>query len=271
MSWPLAPVAVAVDPGSDTTWAKGERAIAEPTAVAVDDQGRAHLFGSEAVMAAARRQSGLALIRPFTASEVIVPRLAGAYLQWLVARAGEGHCRLVPLMLVVPTTGLSPTADRWGMVAAGIGARPLLVERPLAAVAGLDLARDPARAVMVVVATGESTEVAVIADGKVVHSRHCDPMDQSIADIATVIRSALVSIDPDLELDVADAGIFLVGPRASARLAAELTARVAVEVSLAPNPERVVLEGARQAMETVRPFLPKLTGKFRAGLAGFGR
>ena len=179
-------------------------------------------------------------------------------------------------MLVVSVTARPNSVPSWRVLADSLGLRSLLVDRPLAAVAGLDVEASSGRAMMLVMAERGSTEIAVVAGGVVVMARTCPPLAEGMADVAAVVRSALVSIDPDQELDVVDGGIHMVGLAANWRVAEDLAKRVPCDVVLADNPGQVVLEGARKAMDTVRPFLPMLTGRswrrsIRGALAGFGR
>ena len=244
--------------------------------MAVDLEGRPRAFGSAAVMESARRSSGLSLCRPYTSSEVLDVRLSRAYLRWLVATAGEGHTKGVPLMLVVSVSARPTSVPSWRALADSLGLKSLLVDRPLAAVAELEVEASSGRAMMLVMAETKSTEIAVVAGGVVVMARTCPPLTEGMAAVAAVVRSALVSIDPDHELDVIDGGVHLVGLAANWRVAEDLTKRLPCDVVMAANPGQVVLEGARKAMDTVRPFLPMLSGRtwrrsIKGALAGFVR
>lgn len=252
MTWPWAPEGLSVDPGTNTTWSSGPALVTEPTAVAVDVTGTPRACGSKAVLVAARRGSGLRLTRPFTSMGVLDAPLARAYMRWMIDSAGCGRRRL-PLMLVVPA---KREAGGWKELAESIGVRPLVVERPVAAVVGLGLDGDSGIAHMVVDAELDATEVAVVVDGVVVGARQCRPLAEGMAETTSAIRSLLFTIDPDHELDVADRGIHLVGRQmADSGLAGALADRVGLAVTVPDDPGKVVIEGARRTMETVRPYL----------------
>lgn len=254
VTWPWAPEGLSVDPGADTTWSSGPTVVTQPTVVAVDATGAPRAFGSRAVLAAARRGSGLRLTRPFTSMGIVDAHLARTYLRWVIDTARCGRRRL-PLMVVIPArTGRD--VGGWQELAESIGVRPLAVERPVAAVAGLGLDSISEIAHMVVDAELEGTEVAVVADGIVVGARQAPPLTTGVAATAAAIRTLLVTIDPDHELDIADRGIHLVGRRmADASLVGALADRVGLAVTVPDDPGRVVIDGARRTMETVRPYL----------------
>ncbi|MGH8910907.1 MAG: rod shape-determining protein [Acidimicrobiia bacterium] len=277
MKWPRASEGLSVDPGADTTWASGPKLVTEPTAVAVDASGTARACGSRAVLVAARRGSGLRLTRPFTAMSIVDPLLTRTYLRWVIETAGCGRLR-VPLMVVVPAVADSE-AGGWRELAESIGVRPLVVERPVAAVVGLGLDDVSGAAQMVVDAEHEGTETAVVVDGVVVGARHSPPLSKGLRATAAAVRSLLVSIDPDHELDIADRGINLVGRQmADMRLAGALGERVGLAINVPDDPGRVVIEGARRTMETMRPYLPAVLSRrvrrrpsFKAARGGSAR
>jgi len=268
MVWPWAPAGLSVDPGPETTWSSGSKLITEPTAVAVDDTGIARACGSRAVLVAARRGSGLHLARPFTSMTIDDPVQTRAYLRWVIETAG-GRRRRPTLMVVVPALSRAEIVSMWRELAESVGVRPLVVERPVAALAGLGIDVAVGTAHMVVDAEKDATEVAVVADGSVVDVRQTPPLSVDVAATAAAIRSLLVTIDPDFELDIADQGIHLVGRQvADARLAADLATRVGFAVNVANDPERVVVAGAQRTMETVRPYLAQVLSRRRVGVRG---
>jgi actin-like ATPase involved in cell morphogenesis len=268
MAWPWAPAGLSVDPGPDTTWSSGTKFITEPAAVAVDDTGAPRACGSRAVLVAARRGSGLHLARPFTSMTIDDPALTRAYLRWVIETAG-GRRRRPTLMVVVPALSRPEITGMWRQLAESVGVRPLVVERPIAALAGLGIDAAEGTAHMVVDAERDATEVAVVADGSVVDVRQTSPLSIDVAATAAAIRSLVVTIDPDFELDIADQGIHLVGREvADARLAAELAARVGFPVNMAKDPGRVVIAGAQRTMETVRPYLAQVLSRRRVGVKG---
>lgn len=212
--------------------------------------------------------------RPFSSVSIEDPVLTRAYLRWVVATAGGGR-RRVPLMVVVPAMCHPDVAKAWRDLVGSVGARPLVVERPVAALAGLGVDVATGTAHMVVDAERDGTEVAVVADGVVVDARRTPPLSEAPGETATAIRSLLVTIDPDYELDIADEGIHLVGHKAAGDdLAADLAERVGFAVILSDRPDRVVVDGAQRTMETVRPYLAQVLARrsaFRAVRGGFAR
>lgn len=267
MTWPKVAAGLSVDPGPETTWSTGGELHTEPAAVAVDSSGRARACGSQAIQAAGRKGAGLRLCHPFTSTEVMDVDLSRAYLRWLVERA---RClrRRLPLMIVIPAETPARTAAVWGDLARSIGAEPMVVQRPVAAVAGLGLATASGIAHLVVEAEPDATELAVVVDGLVVASQVVPPLPTGLDEAADVVRSFLVSIDPDHEIDIADQGINLVGRRADYAFGKAFAADVGLAVNIPDRPEAVVIEGARRAMEAIRPYLDLVTGRAGPGLRG---
>ena len=181
-------------------------------------------------------------------------------------------------MVVVPAVADSG-AGGWREMAESIGVRPLVIERPVAAVVGLGFDDATGAAHMVVDAELEGTETAVVVDGVVVGARQTPPLSKGLGATAAAVRSLLVTIDPDHELDIADRGINLVGRQvADIRLAGALGERVGLAVKVPDDPGRVVIEGARRTMETMRPYLPAVLSRrarsrrsLRVARGGFAR
>lgn len=210
-------------------------------------------------MAAARRGSGLSLCRPFTSRSIVDPELARTYLLWLMETTRTGR-RRTPMMVVVPAGSSPTTVAMWRDLGDSVGARSMVVERPVAAVAGLGLETDAGIAHLVVDAEVDGTEVAVVVDGRVVASRQVPPISSAMAAVVAAIRDLLVTIDPDYEIDIADMGIHLLGREVKdPRLAEVLAQSVGFPVAMADNPESVVIEGARRTMEAIRPYLSMVT------------
>jgi actin-like ATPase involved in cell morphogenesis len=249
--------------------------VTEPVAVAVDAEGNPKAFGSRAVLLAARRGSGLRVRLPFTSLGIDDPALGCAYLRWLIETGGRGR-RHTQLMVVVPALAGPRMAGSWRRLGKAVGADALVVERPLAALAGLGIDVSSGSAYMVVDSERDATEVAVVAEGAVVDARHTPPLSAGVEATAEAVLSLLVSIDPDFELDIADRGIQLVGRQGLGRdAAADLASRVGFPVVAAVSPERVVIAGAQRTIEEVRPYLHQLRARSGTGLravrGGFAR
>ncbi len=275
MTWWSSPRSVALDPASEAAWRSGTKLVTEPVAVAIEGNDRPCAFGSRAVLLAARRGSGLSLRIPFTSTTILDRALGRAYLRWLVETAGRGR-RNTQLMVVVPALAGPPLAASWRSLGEEVGARSLVVERPLAALAGLGVDVSSGGAYMVVDSERDTTEVAVVADGTVVAARHTPPLTVGIETTAEAILSLLVTIDPDFELDIADLGVQLVGRQmASEAVAAELATQVGIPVVAAGDRARVVIDGAQKTIDEVRPYMHQMLARgrtgFRAVRGGFAR
>gem|GEM_PF-1498861 len=264
-----APVLV-VAPGAETTWSTGDDLTTQAAVVAVDASGAPQAYGSEAALSVARRHAALRLQQPFSSTEIFHPELARAYLRWLMARTG---CRgRHAVMAVLVPSYPAGAADVWRQICEPLEVGSVMVTRPLAAASGLGIEVDSGYASLIVDVTADTVEVAVVADGRVLVSRrssHRDPHD-----LAPVIRSTLVQVDPDLEWDVLSGGINVVGRAPEADWAKELSAVTGLPVKVTAEPERALIDGALVSLEALRPYIstvmPRASRLLREVLAGFG-
>lgn len=265
------PDVIVLEPtASVTTWSTGTGNRSSATAVAIDRAGRIMAFGSEAVLAVARRGSDLQLVTPFTHGSVHSEALAGAYLRWIVDQAG---CRRNVLVVpVLSTIDHASLADRWRLAAARVRLRSLALTRPVAAAeeTGLDL-DDGAR--MMVDVVGGSVEVTVVDRGEVLVTRRCSTTEP--ADVAAVVRSTLVQVDPDLEQDIVQTGLTLMGEPAAVDWVRSLERRLPLSLRPGAVSEQAILDGARRTVAGLRPYLGALVSPgprraVRAAPAGYG-
>lgn len=263
------PSVVLIAPGAETSWADDGGRVTQATVVAVDDVGSIQAFGSEAALSAARRRSSLQLIQPFSAAAIDHPSLTRSYLHWLLDSSGH-RSRNTVLAILVPSTPAG-IAESWKFVCDGLGFGSVMVSRPVAAATGLGMEVDSGAAHMIVDVTSDTAEVAVVGEGAVLFSRSCEPDPHQVA---SVIRSALVQIDPDLEWDVLGGGIHVLGHVPVEDWKEELSTLVGVPVSVASDAESILFAGARATLDDIEPYLSSVTpgvGRFFRGvLAGFG-
>lgn len=261
-------VMVLVPTASATTFATDSVRRSVSTAVAVDPSGHAFGFGESAVLAADRQPSRVSLLVPFSHRRIESERAAAEYLNWLV---GEAGCRRREVILapVVAATGHEALASDWRRVVATAGLRSIVLSRPLAAAVGIGIDVESWAAQMTVDLVDGIAEVAVISGGQVQVTRSCSGTYPG--DVAAVVRSILIQLDPDLEQDIVDAGIRVIGDNIPAGWGEELGRRAHLPVSVVGDTEQVVLEGARRTVESLRPYLRRLASsgpRLRAVPAG---
>lgn len=229
---------VVVVPGEETTCFDGARELTEPTAVVLDRRGRVRSIGS---------QEGETVV-PFSSTDVYDVGLACAYLERLLAGFPARH----PLAVILTPAGGHAGVEGWELVACRLRLPGVLVSRPMAAAVGLGLEVDSEGGMLVVEVSAGVTTAAVVADGTVVVSvsgRGTDP-----GEVAASIRSVLVSIDPDLEWDVRQEGVHLLGEFPGGSWVTDLAGRLHLPV-LPGGGLRVLLEGALATVEVIRPYL----------------
>lgn len=265
-----APVVIVLVPtASATTFATDSARRSVSTAVAVDPAGHCLGFGEAAVLAAARRRSRVSLLVPFSHRRIESERATADYLNWLV---GEAGCRRREVILapVVAATGHEALAGDWRRAVAAAGLRSIVLSRPLAAVVGMGVDVESSAAQMTVDLVDGIAEVAVLSGGQVQVTRSCSGTDPG--EVAAVVRSILIQLDPDLEQDIVDAGLRMIGGSIPSGWGEELGRRAHLPVSAVGDAEQLVLEGARRTVESLRPYLRRLASsrpRFRAVPAGF--
>jgi hypothetical protein len=234
---------VVVVPGQETTCFDGVRELTEPTAVDLDRRGRIRNLGSRA-----GGPDGREAVVPFSATDVFHIDVAAAYIESLV---GGFHLRH-PVAAILTPAGSHHKDERWQSVAARLRIPAVLVSRPMAAAVGLGLEVDSAGGMLVVEVSSSITIVAVVADGTVVASvtgRGREP-----ADVAALIRSVLVGIDPDLEWDVRRAGVHLLGDFPGGSWVAQLGERLDLDIHPGGG-RRTLYEGALATMDEIYPYV----------------
>jgi actin-like ATPase involved in cell morphogenesis len=249
------PVMVVVVPtASSTTFAAGAVRGSAPTAVAVDSAGRSFDFGDTAVLATARRGTRASLVVPFTHRRMESEAVAADYLAWLV---GEAGCRRREAILapIVAATGHESAARAWRRAASVAGLRSIVVSRPLAAAVGMDLDVESSTARLIIDLVDGTAEVSVIQGGETRVTRSCPGTEP--ADVAAVVRSILIQLDPDHEQDVVDCGISVIGEAIANGWREELERGAHLPVT-AIGDGAVVLEGGRRTVEGLRPYLRRL-------------
>lgn len=214
-----------------------------PTAVALDAEGRVWGYGWEAVQQIGRRGNDLTLVRPYTSRRVRHPELAAGFIRWLLRAEGQRVSR-APTAVLVPS---HPTAEReWSSFVSELSIPAVTLSRPLAATAGFGLETTD-RAHMVLIADHHGTEIAVVADGAVVFSRQVE--SSSPQEVSAEVLSVLRHVDPDLEWEVAERGVHVVGNRLSDAWVTTLTESLQMEVVTAEVQSMV--DGARASLEVV--------------------
>lgn len=267
-----APVVIVVVPtSSSTVWAVGTDRRSAPTAVAVDSSGRFLAHGAPAVLTAARRGNQASVVVPFSHRRLDFEAAAADYLRWLVGAAGCKRREAI-VAPIVAATDHERLAGAWRRVASAAGLRSLVISRPVAAAVGMDLDVEAAAAHLIVDLVDGAAEVSVIFSGQAQVMRSCS--GEAPADVAAVVRSVLIQLDPDLEQDITVSGVKVIGDRIPPGWGTELERRIHLPVEVVENPEQAVLEGARRTVEGLKPYLRRLVSTrpaFRAVPAGSAR
>lgn len=252
-----------LDPGPEVAWSVGGKLHREPAVAALDSAGRVVGFGSRAILAAARRGSGMVILPIFDSFRPIRADLASIFLEWMT-----GGCRRGSVVAVTLAADTSPAAVAgWNGLARRFGLEPVVIPRPIAVCSGLDLDRE--RSHLVAVVAPDVLEVAIVSGEGLVASRSLGG-EPELGELPALVRSLLVQVDPDHEADVLDEGIHVVGEVAAAtRAATEVAERVGCEATVAADPEWVIVKGATGILQTVSPYLtPRLGRRFRAVRVG---
>lgn len=264
MRRPPLPSAVVVPGETFTSWSNRlECPATAPTAVAVDRGGRVWGFGSEALREVGRRGKDLALVRPFTSSSIRRPELAAGFIRWLL---GVG-CRRVPRIPTAFLVPSDPTAHReWSKFVSELSIQAVTLCRVLAATAGLGLEATSA-AHMVLIAEHNGAEIAVIADGDIVFSRQVESL--SPRHVSAEVISVLRQVDPDLEWDVAERGVHVVGNGLDSQWVSTFTESLQMKVVTADL--QAMVDGARASLEVVGSDLPRPRNRLTTPLGRRGR
>lgn len=244
------PITVLI-PGEETVRRQGARVDSQPTLVAVDPTGRARHFGLDAVMAKARRHSDLILRSPYTTTDVSDPDLTFAYMNWLAEPAISG-AHGAGLVLSVPD---APTSTRhaWREIAAELSGRVVIVPRPIALASGLGLYIDGPAASMVVDLRSDGAELSILAEGGILASSATD--DVSPDGLARSVWALLDGVDPDVEGDIAQRGIHLVGAGREADWVARLVRLLGVPIQIFPDPGVILMAGIDANRPVVERYL----------------
>jgi actin-like ATPase involved in cell morphogenesis len=245
-------IVVVLPTASCSTFAAGAVRGSAPTVVAVDPAGRSFAFGDTAVLATARRGTRASLVVPFTHRRMASEAVAADYLAWLV---GEAGCRRREAILapIVAGTGHDGVAGGWRRAASAAGLRSIVLSRPSAAAVGMDLGVESSTARLIVDLVDGTAEVSIIAGGETQLTRSCSGTEP--ADVAAVVRSILIQLDPDHEQDVVDSGISVIGEAIANGWKEELERRAHLPVTVVGDTEQVILEGGRRTVEGLRPYL----------------
>jgi len=245
-----------VIPGVETRRRVGARVDSQPSLVAVDATGRARYFGRDAILAHARRHSNLSLRRPFIAYDVADHYLAVAYMTWQVETATD-HAN--GIVLVVPH---APAGIRqaWRAIAGWLPGRVAIVPRPIALASGLGLDIDTSTAHMVVDLRSDDAEISILAEGGIVAS--AASRDVTPESLARVARALLEEVDPDVEDDINQRGLHLVG-NDRVGLAPRLGAMLSLPMMVDTDQDAVLMKGIdvdhaliESYLDAVRPPSP---------------
>lgn len=244
------PITVLI-PGEETVRRQGARVDSQPTLVAVDPTGRAKHFGLDAVVAKARRHSDLILRSPYTTSDVTDPDLTFAFMTWLAEPAISG-AHGAGVVLSVPD---APTRTRqaWREIAAELSGRVVIVPRPIALASGLGLDIDSPTASMVVDLRSDGAELSILAEGAILVSSATD--DLSPDGLAGSVWALLDGVDPDIEGDIAQEGIYLVGAGREADWVARLVGLLGIPIQISPNPGGILMDGIDANRPVVERYL----------------
>ncbi len=244
-----APMAV-VDMGETYTaaWSPYGELIAEPSVVAVDARSRPLAHGMAAM------EAGAGLVHPFGIDGVRDASLAAAHLRWALRRCGLATPAGTVVVLPLPS-GIDDTErESWYRLVTVQGGTPVVIERPVAAALGLGLDIDAEVATLVMELHRGRVEVAVVADGGVLADRVLHFEAARPEAVAATIRNLLMSLDPDVELDVRDRGVRAHGP-AAATDAWEVAELVGIPLEVGCSDGTAVMAGARRVMAETVPAL----------------
>lgn len=124
---------------------------------------------------------------------------------------GVAGVRGTLVFLPLPADIPSELADSWCRVTRRMGARPVVVQRPIAAAAALGLEM-PGRSHLMIEAGEGTLEVSVVVDGVITASRLVRASDGGWRTVLETVARMLNALDPDEELDIRDAGLHAYGP-----------------------------------------------------------
>lgn len=243
-----------IDPGTRVTnvWSSATGIVSHPSLVAIDGRGVILSHGFAAVDLTGRHHDTLSPGLPFRDGDVADETLARAFLRWLLAGAGQ-IMRSRAILFPLPTSTSDEVASHWKYLARAVGGRPVIADRPTAVALGLGLSVETERAHLLIEVTSDFVEIGVVSRGAVIaeHLIRGEPESWSI--LVDVVRSMLLHLDPDDELDIREEGLHLVAPEPQSKLLARLLADgVGVPVLLTDSDTHPVLFGASEMLLLAR-------------------
>ncbi len=140
----------------------------------------------------------------------------------VLAEMGVSVLRRVPVFLPLHNDLPPEVNEDWCRLFRTLAVDPVVVQRPLAAAAGLGLEM-PGRSYLMLETSESLVEVSVIIDG-MVSSRLIGAADGGWRTVYETITRMLSELDPDQELDIRDSGIYVYGSdRTGARFLADMS------------------------------------------------
>jgi hypothetical protein len=164
---------------------------------------------------------------------------------------GVDGIRHTPVFLPLPADIPVGLADSWCRLIRGMGANPVVVQRPIAAAAALGLEM-PDRSHLMIETGERMTEVAVIVDGVITASRLVGATDGGWRTVLETLVGMLSALDPDEELDIRDVGMHAYGPDEASFLA-EMSGLTMAEPS---GDDLSVVIGTQRIAQEVVGWLP---------------
>ncbi len=264
---------MAIDMGSASTiiWVRGRGLVVdEPSVVAVSKvTGEVVAVGSEARQMLGREARDVALIAPMQDGVVADFERTRAMLDYFVRKARSGFSHFSRRAVMGVLSGVTQVEQRALLSAAEhahIG-RVYMVEEGLAAAIGAGVGLDDERASAVVDVGGWTTNVAVVAQGTIVHA-HAERIGSSDIDAAIIDRlrrhhglvigvrtaerlklelaSATPPADPSLRSSVKGRDVQTGNPEASEVSADEI-------YQVAQGVIRKIVQGVREALAELQP------------------
>ncbi len=237
-----------IDPGTRVTnvWSSTTGIASHPSLVAIDGRGVIFSHGVAAVDLTDRRHDGLSPGRPFRDGDVADETLARAFLRWMLTGAGQ-IMRSRAILFPLPTSTSDEVASHWKYLARAVGGRPVIADRPTAVALGLGLSVETERAHLLIEVTSDFVEIGIVSRGAVIAEHLIRGEPESWGLLVDLVRSMLLGLDPDDELDIREEGLHLVASEPQSQLLARLLADgVGVPVLITDAETHPVLLGASQ-------------------------